>query len=1184
MFQKIVFLLFLSSVGTVYSQVSQADSLALVDLFNSTNDSGWANSTNWLTENPVSEWYGVTVSGGSVTALDLKKNNLAGTIPASIGNLTQLTQIKLGNNKLTGGIPATIGNLIELTSLIIVNNNLTGTIPSEIGNCSKLITLFLSTNKISGSIPASIGNLAQLNGLFLRGNQLSGAIPPELGNLAGLTWFNLSSNQLSGTIPPALANLKQVQSFLLFDNQLSGTIPPELGSLTNVTALRLSSNQLSGSIPPALGNLANLTQLYLNTNQLSGSIPPELSNLNNVAQIYLNSNQLSGSIPSELGNLPNVTQLSLYVNQLSGTIPSQLGNLGSLTHLYLNANMLNGTIPSELGNLSNLAGLNLSSNNLTGTIPVEITNLGNLKSLALSNNQLSGTIPSQLGLSVNLIELYLDNNQFSGTIPNELGNLNLLTHLYLNGNQLSGSIPSELGNLQALTNLNLGSNQLSGAVPSTFTGLANITAIVLSNNQFTDLSDISSLTTLTSLNISNNHLTFEDIEPNVSINGFVYSPQDSVDTAEAVTIPEGNSIILSVSVGGTANQYQWMKDSIDIPGENSSSLPFNGILPADSGVYNCKVTNTLATELTIYGRPTVITVIPQGFIADSLALIDLYNAADGANWLDNTNWLTANALETWFGVTVEGRRVVSLDLSNNNLTDSLPGSLGNCTVLNHLDLSHNKISGEFPAEMNGVQTLQFIALNSNLLIGLPEVTAMTSFDTLYVQNNRLTFEDIEQYVVLSVFTYSPQDSIDTVKSMTLIEDDALLLSVSVGGSFNRYQWIKDGSDLSGETNDTLSITAVVPPDSGVFNCRITNTRATELTLYSRPTTVTVIPQGFFDDSLALIDLYTATDGKNWLAATNWLSINALSSWYGVTLKGRRLAQLDVSNNNLSGVVPASLGTCTALNHLDLSGNHLSGAVPSQLINLHSAESIALDSNQFDDIPKFSSIAALDTLRVQNNKLTFEAIEPNMPVSVFTYAPQDSIGEKKDTTLYIGDTLILTVSQGVNADTWQWMKNGSTIPGGVSNPFIIDSIHFSDSGSYLCVLANTNVPGLTLYTRPTHVLVEMPVHNKLDTDKPEQRTVFAIAQNPVNRNNDQVDFYYSIVGSGRVRLDIYDPLGNRIYSDNFYTTQRAGKIRKITWNMRTMGRKVACGTYLVVFSVCDTGRMHVIKKNLGVKCE
>ena len=66
-----------------YSQVLESDSLALVALYNSTNGSGWSIQWDLSTEISTS-WYGVTITNGRVTELNLTNNSLTGTIPTEI--------------------------------------------------------------------------------------------------------------------------------------------------------------------------------------------------------------------------------------------------------------------------------------------------------------------------------------------------------------------------------------------------------------------------------------------------------------------------------------------------------------------------------------------------------------------------------------------------------------------------------------------------------------------------------------------------------------------------------------------------------------------------------------------------------------------------------------------------------------------------------------------------------------------------------------------------------------------------------------------------------------------------------------------------------------------------------------------------------------------------------------------
>jgi Leucine-rich repeat (LRR) protein len=351
---------------------------ALIALYNNTNGAGWTNSANWLSA-PGTEctWRGVACDTGGTTVIQLvlANNNLTGTLPAELEQLSNLQRLALGLNHLTGNIPAQLGNLTGLTLVDLQLNQLTGPIPAEFANLSNLQTLDLDFNRLSGGIPAWLGSLQSLVNLTMIGNGLGGVIPRELGNLPNLRELFLLSNNLTGTIPSELGNLATLQFLYLGGNSLTGSIPPGLANLTALRTLFLSSNQLSGSIPAQLGALTSLTSLYLDNNQLTGPIPPELGNLSHAVNFYLSFNQLSGSIPMELGGLAGARFLHLERNNLTGGIPASLGNLTQVLELYVNGNRLTGPLPAELGNLSTLQKLFVNGNQLSGPIPGTFSNL-----------------------------------------------------------------------------------------------------------------------------------------------------------------------------------------------------------------------------------------------------------------------------------------------------------------------------------------------------------------------------------------------------------------------------------------------------------------------------------------------------------------------------------------------------------------------------------------------------------------------------------------------------------------------------------------------------------------------------------------------------------------------------------------------------------------------------------------
>jgi hypothetical protein len=168
------------------------DSLALVDLYNSTNGANW--TTKWDLNQPISTWYGLLFNpNGCLRYLSLLDNNLVGTIPASIGNIVELDYINLSKNKLTGVIPTTIGKLSKLTRLFLNYNQLSGTIPSEIGNLP-VIFLELTKNQLSGSIPQNLGKLQYPVAITLDSNLLTGCIPIEMKSFCNSNNIRINGN------------------------------------------------------------------------------------------------------------------------------------------------------------------------------------------------------------------------------------------------------------------------------------------------------------------------------------------------------------------------------------------------------------------------------------------------------------------------------------------------------------------------------------------------------------------------------------------------------------------------------------------------------------------------------------------------------------------------------------------------------------------------------------------------------------------------------------------------------------------------------------------------------------------------------------------------------------------------------------------------------------------------------
>ncbi|CAB9507761.1 Leucine Rich Repeat [Seminavis robusta] len=114
-----------------------------------------------------------------LTSLEIGENRLTSSIPKEVGFLSSLRWFGLKQNKLTGELPP-FANLREVQQLHWESNQLSGSIPTSIGNMTNLKKLFLNDNKLSGSIPSEVGKLARNEGIRLDDNDMIGEVPSEV--------------------------------------------------------------------------------------------------------------------------------------------------------------------------------------------------------------------------------------------------------------------------------------------------------------------------------------------------------------------------------------------------------------------------------------------------------------------------------------------------------------------------------------------------------------------------------------------------------------------------------------------------------------------------------------------------------------------------------------------------------------------------------------------------------------------------------------------------------------------------------------------------------------------------------------------------------------------------------------------------------------------------------------------
>jgi hypothetical protein len=317
--------MFLCSTVT---EIPEIECVALVEFYTHTSGPGWWNHLNWVVTNTPSDWYGVTVTSGHVTGLDLSGNNLSGILPPEFYNLTYLTSIDFSVNYLGVSLPLGLVNLNNLNYLDLSGNLFSGGIPSEYGNFAGLKVLKITWNaNLAGPLPFNLSNLTldvfwfNNTGLCEPDNPAFQAwitAIPDLRRTGFLCGIGFTCSLVT-EIPQA-----ECEALLAFYTSTKGA------SWTN------SSNWMETSLPSYWYGVTvesgHVTRIILNSNHLSGSLPPELGDLIELLVLDLYHNQVTGNLPTELGDLTHLTMIMLEMNRLSGSIPATFGNLADLQY------------------------------------------------------------------------------------------------------------------------------------------------------------------------------------------------------------------------------------------------------------------------------------------------------------------------------------------------------------------------------------------------------------------------------------------------------------------------------------------------------------------------------------------------------------------------------------------------------------------------------------------------------------------------------------------------------------------------------------------------------------------------------------------------------------------------------------------------------------------------------------
>ena len=323
----------------------------------------------------------------------------------------------------------------------------------------------------------------------------------------------------------------------------------------------------------------------------------------------------------------------------------------------------------------------------------------------------------------------------------------------------------------------------------------------------------------------------------------------------------------------------------------------------------------------------------QNLASDKEALEALYEATNGANWSNNTNWLSDRPLGDWHGVTTAADgRVTGLNLLSNRLTGVIPSQLGSLASLQYLWLSENQLMGGIPPELGSLASLRYLWLFENQLTGsIPsELGGLASLEDLRLFENQLTGSIPPELGSLASLQY-----------LWLSENQLM------GGIPPELGSLANLRELQLFRNQ---LTGSIPPELGSL------ANLQHLYLYYNQLTGNIPPELGSLANLQHLYLY-----YNQLTGSIPPELGSLAS----------LRELVLFRNQLTGSIPPELGSLASLQDLWLSENQLTGSIPPELGNLASLQDLDLYYNQLTGSipPELGNLAYLEWLSLSYNQLT-----------------------------------------------------------------------------------------------------------------------------------------------------------------------------------------------------------------------
>ena len=568
------------------------------------------------------------------------------------------------------------------------------------------------------------------------------------------------------------------------------------------------------------------------------------------------------------------------------------------------------------------------------------------------------------------------------------------------------------------------------------------------------------------------------------------SPAVAITTQPSdVTDCEGANVSFSVTASN-ATSYQWKKNGTAITGETASTLNLASITSADAANYTVDVTNSCGT---ITSATAALTVSPAVAITTQPADV---TDCDGANVSFSVTASNATSYQ-WKknGTNITGETSATLNLTSITGTDAanytvdVTNSCGTITSATAaLTVSPAVAITTQPSDVTDCDganvSFSVTASNATAYQWKKNGTAITGETSATLNLTAITSTDAANYTVdvtnacgtitsaTAALTVSPSVAITTQPS-DVTDCDGANVSFSVTASnATSYQWKKNGTNITGETASTLSLTSITGTDAANYTVDVTNscgtiTSATAALTVSPAVAITTQPSDVTDCDGANVSFsVTASNATSYQWKKNGTAITGETA---STLNLASITSTDAANytvdvTNTCGTITSATAALTvspavAITTQPSDVTDCDGANVSFSVTASNATSYQWKKNgtnitgETASTLNLASITSADaanyTVDVTNSCGTITSA-----TAALTVSPSVAITtQPSDVTDCDGANVSFSVTAS-NATSYQWKKNGTAITGETSATLNLTSITGTDAANYTVDVTNT----------------------------------------------------------------------------------------------------------------------------------